>query len=85
MEKAGFEKAKFPVFGSASSAARYFLELSIIAAGYIGLAELALLLPTINPAATPLWPPTGLALALVLLRGYQIWPAILAGSFPLAS
>jgi MASE1 protein len=35
---------------------------------------------TINPAATPLWPPTGFALALVLLRGYRIWPAILVGS-----
>jgi PAS domain S-box-containing protein len=27
-----------------------------------------------------LWPPTGFALALVLLRGYRIWPAILVGS-----
>jgi PAS domain S-box-containing protein len=59
----------------------YFFELLIIAASYVGLAELALLLPAINPAATPLWPPTGLALGLVLLRGYRIWPAILAGSF----
>jgi PAS domain S-box-containing protein len=81
MEQAVFGKDRIHAFGSASSAAMYFLELSIIAASYVGLAELAILLPAINPVATPLWPPTGLALALVLLRGYQIWPAILVGSF----
>jgi PAS domain S-box-containing protein len=56
------------------------VELSIVAAIYFGLAESALLLPAVNPAATPLWPPTGFAFALFLLRGYRIWPAILAGS-----
>jgi PAS domain S-box-containing protein len=34
-----------------------------------------------NPAGTPLWPPTGAALALLLLRGNRIWPAIFAGAF----
>jgi PAS domain S-box-containing protein len=80
MERARFGKAKSSAFGSARSAATYLVELSIVAAGYIGLAESALLLPAINPAATLLWPPTGFALALVLLRGYRIWPAILVGS-----
>ncbi|MGP0058683.1 MAG: MASE1 domain-containing protein [Beijerinckiaceae bacterium] len=56
------------------------VELSIVTASYIGLAESELWLPAINPVATPLWPPTGFALALVLLRGYRIWPAILVGS-----
>jgi PAS domain S-box-containing protein len=63
------------------SAASYFLEVAVIAASYFGLANIALLLPAINPAATPLWPPTGLALCLVLLCGYRVWPAILLGSF----
>src|SRR6202048_2276797 len=80
MERARFGKAKISAFGSARSAATYLVELSIAAASVIGLAEPSLLLPTINPAATPLWPPTGFALALVLLRGYRIWPAILVGS-----
>ena len=80
METARFGKAKISVFGSVRSAATYLAELSIIATSYIGLTESALLLPAINPAATPLWPPTGFALALVLLGGYRIWPAILAGS-----
>jgi PAS domain S-box-containing protein len=80
METAEFGKAKISAFGSARSAATYLVELSIIVASYVGLAESALLLPAINPAATPLWPPTGFALALVLLRDYRIWPAIFVGS-----
>src|SRR6267154_1627584 len=80
MERARFGKARISVFGSARGAATYLVELSIVAASYIALAESALLLPAINPAATPLWPPTGFALALVLLRGYRIWPAIFVGS-----
>src|SRR5258706_6509542 len=78
--KARFGKAKIFAFGSARSAATYLVELSIAAVSYIGLAETALLLPAINPAATPLWPPTGFALALVLLRLYRIGPAILGVS-----
>src|SRR5580658_4772479 len=62
-------------------AAAYALELIAIAVAYFGIAVSGLLIPWINPTATPLWPPTGLALALVLLRGYRIWPAILVGAF----
>jgi integral membrane sensor domain MASE1 len=80
MERAKFGNAKISAFGSARSAATYLVELSIVAASYIAVAESAVLLPAINPAATPLWPPTGFALALVLLRSYRIWPAILVGS-----
>ena len=62
-------------------AATYTLELIAIAIGYFGLAVSGLLVPWINPTATPLWPPTGLALALMLIRGYRIWPAIFLGAF----
>ena len=81
MQKAGVGEAKISAFRSVPRAATYLLELLTVTASYIGLAESALWLPSINPAATPLWPPTGFALALVLLRGYRIWPAILVGSF----
>src|SRR5215210_3579168 len=83
METARLRKASIAASGSARSAATYLVELSVVVAIYIGLVESALLLPAIHPTATPLWPPTGVALALVLLRGYRIWPAILVGSlFP---
>jgi PAS domain S-box-containing protein len=70
-----------PVLRSAPNAAAYALELLIIGAAYLGLAATELLLPSLNPTATPLWPPTAFALALLLLSGYRVWPAILVGSF----
>ncbi|MFB9263549.1 MASE1 domain-containing protein [Bradyrhizobium erythrophlei] len=80
MERARFGKANIVAFGSTRGAATYLVELLVVSAIYGGLAEAARLLPAINPSATPLWPPTGLALALFLLRGYRIWPAILVGA-----
>src|SRR5580658_3767200 len=62
-------------------AATYALELVVIAAAYFGLGISGLVLPWITPTATPLWPPAGLALALILLRGYRIWPALATGAF----
>ena len=57
------------------------LEVVAIGAVYFALAKSGLLLASINPSATPIWPPTGFALAAVLLRGPRIWPAIFAGAF----
>jgi PAS domain S-box-containing protein len=83
MHGATLGQARIFAFGTARGAAIHLVELLIVAAIYIGLAEAARRLPGINPAATPLWPPTGFALALVLLRGYRIWPAIFVGAvFP---
>jgi len=81
MKRVGTGEAESTVLGSAPNAAIYVLELVMVVASYFGLAEVDLVLPSINPTATPLWPPSGFALALLLLRGYRIWPAILLGSF----
>jgi PAS domain S-box-containing protein len=81
MRKAGAAEARIPARHGVLSAATYSLELVIIAASYLGLAAMWLSAPSINLAATPLWPPSGLALALVLVRGFRIWPAILVGLF----
>ena len=62
-------------------AATFALELVAIAAGYFGLGVSTLLLPWANPTATTLWPPTGVALALILLRGNRVWPALVTGAF----
>lgn len=55
---------------------RYAVELAGIAVAYFLVAKLGLTLASINPSATPIWPPTGLALASVLLWGYRVWPAV---------
>jgi PAS domain S-box-containing protein len=81
MTRAGSGEANTIALPVVLGAASYALELAIIVGSYIGLGEAALFLPAINPAATPLWPPTGVALALVLLRGYRVWPGILWGAF----
>ncbi len=81
MTRAGTGEAHLPALRAVLGAATIALELVIIAVIYFGLAESALLLPVLNPAATPLWPATGVALAVVLLRGYRVGPAIFAGCF----
>ena len=48
---------------------------------YFACAKAGLLLASIDPSATPIWPPTGLALSAVLLLGYRIFPAVLLGAF----
>jgi PAS domain S-box-containing protein len=59
----------------------YAIELCLVGILYFLLAKFGLALASINPSATPIWPPSGFALAAVLLRGYRIWPAILVGAF----
>jgi PAS domain S-box-containing protein len=81
MRTPGTGGGKFSVLRGAPNATTYALELAIAAAGYVGLAAIELLLPSLNPAASPLWPPTAFAVALLLLSGARIWPAILSGSF----
>ena len=56
------------------------LRLAVIGGVYFVLAKLSLQLASINPSATPIWPPTGYAIAALLLFGYRVWPAILLGS-----
>jgi PAS domain S-box-containing protein len=81
MTSAASDKAGSIGLRGVLKAATYTLELTAIAAAYFGIAVSGLLVPWINPTATPLWPPTGLALALMLIRGYRMWPAILVGAF----
>jgi signal transduction histidine kinase len=59
----------------------YTIELAAIAFIYFWLAKLGLTLASINASASPVWPATGFALAILLLRGYRVWPAIFVGAF----
>jgi two-component sensor histidine kinase/integral membrane sensor domain MASE1 len=62
--------------------AAYFLGKSLaVLAVYFLLAKIGLELASIHPSATPIWPPSGLAIAAVLLLGYRIAPAIFGGAF----
>jgi PAS domain S-box-containing protein len=52
-----------------------------VAAAYIGAAKLGLALSVAHGVITPVWPPTGIALAALLLLGPRYWPAITLGAF----
>ena len=60
--------------------ARYAAMLVAVALAYFILAKLGLRLASINPSASPIWPPTGFSLAMVLLCGPRVWPAIFVGA-----
>jgi len=55
--------------------------LALLALTYFGAAKVGLLLAVVHPSATAVWPPTGIALAGLLILGYRAWPAIAVGAF----
>ncbi len=52
-----------------------------LAAAYFATAKISLLLAIPPGYATAVWPPAGIALAMVLLFGNRIWPGVWLGSF----
>ncbi|MGB7211958.1 MAG: MASE1 domain-containing protein [Gemmatimonadales bacterium] len=54
--------------------------LVAIAAIYTIAGKLGLRLGLVNPSASPVWAPTGIALAACILFGAEVWPAILVGA-----
>ena len=59
----------------------YLLSVLGVATLYFAAARLGLSLAFLHANVSPVWPPTGLAIAMVLLLGYRISPAILLGAF----
>jgi len=55
--------------------------LTFLTLGYFAAAKLAIGVIFVPPYVTPIWFPSGIALAAFILFGYRIWPAILMGSF----
>jgi PAS domain S-box-containing protein len=52
-----------------------------IAAVYFGAAKLGLTMAFVAEQVTAVWPPSGIALAAVLVFGPQVWPGIAIGAF----
>ena len=57
------------------------LTIAGVAIVYFAAAELGLSLAFIHDNVSPVWPPTGIAIASILLLGFRVWPGILFGAF----
>jgi integral membrane sensor domain MASE1/anti-sigma regulatory factor (Ser/Thr protein kinase) len=53
----------------------------VLAAAYFASAKLGLALAFSNESVTAVWPPTGIALAALVLWGRGLWPGVLLGAF----
>src|SRR5919109_382608 len=61
---------------------RQLIANSALAGVYTLVAYSSLVLfATLNASASPVWPPTGLAIAVLLLWGTRLWPGICVGAF----
>ncbi|WP_229261974.1 CHASE domain-containing protein [Duganella guangzhouensis] len=55
-------------------------KLTLLTLCYALIAHASLLLAFAHTNATPVWPPSGIAFAALLLMGYRAWPAIFIGA-----
>jgi PAS domain S-box-containing protein len=76
-----FPGAKFKPAVQLRGVAKYLFELAVVGASYFVLAYGASALSSVYSTPIPIWPPAGLALAAVLLRGVRVWPAVFAAAF----
>lgn len=60
---------------------RRLLAIAALAVVYFVTARLGLALDAVRGFATLVWPPTGIALAALLLIGHRAWPGIALGAF----
>ena len=58
-----------------------WLLLVLLVGAYFVAGKLGLMLAFLHVSASPVWPPTGMALAALLLFGIRFWPAIFVGAF----
>jgi signal transduction histidine kinase/integral membrane sensor domain MASE1 len=59
----------------------HILKLGLLAALYVATAKLGIELSVAHGVITPVWIPTGLSLAALLLFGYRMWPGVAIGAF----
>ena len=52
------------------------LDYAVVFAAYVATARIGLSFDALAGIATTVWPPTGIALAALVLRGTQLWPAV---------
>lgn len=59
----------------------YIFKVFLVFAAYFITARIGLQLGAVSGFATLVWPPTGIALATLLVFGYRLWPGIALAAF----
>ncbi|MFN2616760.1 MAG: SpoIIE family protein phosphatase [Thermoleophilaceae bacterium] len=59
----------------------YAAQVAVLAGVYYGAAKLGLHLAFATKSVTAIWPPTGIALAALVLGGFRLWPGVALGAF----
>src|SRR5437870_1298550 len=75
----GEEMARVPRDGRWERGVQTTVGVIALAAVYLTTAKLGLSLAVAHGNATPVWAPSGIALATLLLGGRRLWPGILIG------
>jgi signal transduction histidine kinase len=60
---------------------QHWARVGALAAVYVVAARLGLLMDAVSGFATLVWPPTGIALAVLVLGGPRLWPGVAIGAF----
>ncbi len=60
---------------------QFAAKIGVLALVYVVAAKFGLSLAFATKQVTAVWPPTGIALAALLILGYKYWPGILLGAF----
>ncbi|HUP37697.1 MAG TPA: MASE1 domain-containing protein [Candidatus Limnocylindria bacterium] len=64
-----------------ASASPRWAWLAALTVAYVLAGKLGLLFASVHASATAVWPPTGIAIAALLILGVRMWPAVAAGAF----
>ncbi|HEY6945340.1 MAG TPA: MASE1 domain-containing protein [Candidatus Acidoferrum sp.] len=64
-----------------SQALKQVLTGAGVCLAYILAAKLSLRFASVHPSSSPFWPPSGIAIATLLILGQRFWPSIFLGAF----
>src|SRR2546426_9825161 len=59
----------------------WVIKAVVLAAAYFVVARVGLRYAAIGESISPVWPPSGIALAALLVLGPRYWPAVFVGAF----
>ena len=62
----------------------YGLQVGLLTLGYFGAAQLSIAALNLEAAASPLWPPAGIALAALMIFGQRLWVGVALGTVGVA-